>query len=166
MKAARAPVVLVTMADLSDELGGVEEMIRRCEAGAAVVCGSRYMKGGKQIGGPWFKSFLSRMAGVSLYWIAGLPTHDPTNSFKTYRTEFLRTHPIESTAGFCLGIELTAKAHFDGERVEEVPTTWRDRTAGESRFNLRKWLPMYLHWYLWALKQRIKGRPRAIRAGV
>jgi hypothetical protein len=32
-------------------------------------------------------------------------------------------------------------------RVAEVPTTWNDRTAGESRFRLWKWLPRYLHWY-------------------
>jgi hypothetical protein len=118
------------------------------------------MAGGKQIGGPWFKGLLSRLAGLSLHWLTGMPTHDPTNSFKAYRTDFLRTHPIESEAGFCLGIELTAKAYFDGLRVEEVPAIWRDRTAGESRFKLRKWLPMYLHWYWWSIKQRLSGLPR------
>jgi hypothetical protein len=29
--------------------------------------------------------------------------------------------------------------------IAEVPTTWRDRTAGQSNFKLRKWLPHYLH---------------------
>jgi len=153
MRAARAEVVVVTMADLSDDLPKVEEMVRRAEAGAAVVCASRYMPGGVQYGGPWLKKLLSRGAGVSLHRIAGLPTHDPTNSFKAYRRDFLAQTPIESPAGFCLGLELTVKAHFGGRRVEEVPASWYDRAAGQSRFKLMKWLPMYLRWYLWALGQ-------------
>lgn len=158
MRAARAPVVIVSMADLSDEYAAIPEMVRRAEAGAAVVCASRYMKGGRQIGGPLLKGLLSRAAGVSLHWLAGLPTHDPTNSFKAYRKDFLDSVTIESRAGFCLGLELTAKAHFAGGRVEEVPATWTDRSAGESRFRLWAWLPHYLEWYGWAIRRRWLGR--------
>jgi hypothetical protein len=159
MRAARAPVVVVTMVDLSDDYRIVDEIVRRAEQGAAVVCPSRYMKGGRQLGGPWLKGLLSRTAGLSLHWLAGLPTHDPTNSYKAYRRDFLGRTPIESTAGFALALELTVKAHLAGERIEEVPATWRDRTAGESRFRLWKWLPLYLRWYLRALRGRLAGRP-------
>jgi dolichol-phosphate mannosyltransferase len=157
MRASRGPVVIVTMVDLSDDYRIVEEMVTRAEAGAAVVCPSRYMRGGRQIGGPWLKGLLSRMAGLSLHWLAGLPTRDPTNSFKAYRRDFLERTPIESAAGFSLGLELTVKAHFSGERVVEIPAIWRDRTAGESRFRLTAWLPLYLRWYLWAVRKRWLG---------
>jgi dolichol-phosphate mannosyltransferase len=157
MRAARGPVVLVTMADLSDDFSRVSEMVSRAAAGADVVSGSRYMAGGHQIGGPKIKGFLSRTAGLTLHWLTGLPTRDPTNSFKAYRRDFLERTPIESDAGFCLGLELTVKAHFGGGRVEEVPATWQDRTAGQSRFKLVKWLPKYLRWYLWALRRRWIG---------
>lgn len=161
MRAAAAPVVVVMMADLSDDFGKVGEMVRRAEAGADVVCASRYMPGGKQIGGPLVKGLLSRTAGVTLHRLSGLPTHDPTNSFKAYRRDFLRRTPIESDAGFSLGMELTVKAHFGGGRVEEVPAVWHDRAAGKSRFRLAAWLPKYLRWYLWALRRRIAaGRKR------
>jgi hypothetical protein len=153
MRAAEAPVVIVSMADLSDDFTAVEKMVSLCEQGADVVCASRYMPGGQQIGGPWLKGQLSRMAGLSLHHIAGLPTCDPTNSFKAYRRDFLQRTSIESVAGFCLGLELTVKAHYSGGRVEEVPATWQDRTAGESRFKLMAWLPLYLKWYFWALRQ-------------
>jgi dolichol-phosphate mannosyltransferase len=159
MREAEADVVMVSMADLSDDFSAAEEMVSRAERGAAVVCASRYMHGGAQHGGPWLKGLLSRMAGVSLHWLVGLPTHDPTNSFKAYRRDFLRRTPIESTAGFSLGLELTLKAHFAGERVEEVPAQWWDRTAGQSRFRLFAWLPLYLRWYFWAFGQRLRGRP-------
>src|ERR1700733_10732967 len=147
MRAAAAPVIIVTMADLSDSFDSVSEMVRRADAGAAVVCGSRYMRGGRQIGGPFIKRLLSRAAGISLYWLVGLPTHEVTNTFKTLPPDFLQHATIESSAGFSLGIELTVKAHFSGRRVEEVPATWQDRTAGTSRFKLFKWLPHYLRWY-------------------
>ena len=154
MRAARAPVVLVTMADLSDDFSTVAEMVQRAEQGADVVCASRYMRGGRQIGGPLVKRLLSRTAGVTLHWFAGLPTHDPTNSFKAYRRDFLMATPIESEAGFSLALELTAKAHFRGGKVEEVPAVWRDRSAGESRFRIFGWMPHYLRWYFWCLRQR------------
>jgi dolichol-phosphate mannosyltransferase len=154
MRAAAAPVVVVTMADVSDDYAPLEEMVSRVEAGADVVCGSRYMPGGRQIGGPPLKTFLSRAAGLSLHALSGLPTRDPTNSFKAYSREFLRRTEIESPAGFALAIELTVKAHFGGGRVEEVPATWRDRTEGKSRFRLFSWLPHYLRWYFWALRRR------------
>lgn len=157
MRAAAAPVVVVMMADLSDDFAKVGEMVARVEAGADVVAGSRYMKGGRQIGGPWLKGMLSRIAGVTLYWFAGVPTHDATNSFKAYRKAFLDNTQIQSTAGFCLGMELTVKAHFGGGRVEQVPATWWDRTDGQSRFRLFAWLPHYLKWYLYAMQKRCFG---------
>ena len=105
------------------------------------------MRGGHQVGGPPLKRLMSRTAGLTLHWFAGVPTHDPTNNFKLYSRRFLDTVTIESTAGFELALELTVKATIAGRRVAEVPTTWRDRTAGQSNFKLRKWLPHYLHWY-------------------
>jgi dolichol-phosphate mannosyltransferase len=158
MRAAAAPVVVVMMADVSDDFSQVGAMVERVEAGADVVCASRYMPGGKQVGGPRLKKFLSRTAGLTLHRLAGLPTHDPTNSFKAYSKAFLDGTPIESTAGFCLGLELTVKAYLDGRRVEEVPAVWTDRTAGQSRFRLWKWMPHYLQWYWLAIRHRVFTR--------
>ncbi len=154
------------MADGSDEPHIVDRMVARAHDGADVVAASRYMKGGHQIGGPLLKRLMSRTAGLSLHWIAGVPTHDPTNNFKLYRRTFLEATPIESTAGFELALELTVKATLGGRRVAEIPTTWRDRTAGQSNFQLRKWLPHYLRWYVVALRGRFRRRPaRASNAG-
>jgi dolichol-phosphate mannosyltransferase len=153
-RAAQAPVVLVTMADLSDESPYIENMIKSVEDGAWMSCGSRYMKGGKQIGGPFLKRTLSRTAGITLYWFAGVPTHDATNSFKAYSKKFLDSVTIESYAGFSLGMELCVKAHFSGGKVTEFPATWYDRLEGKSRFRLWAWMPTYLKWYFYAYKKR------------
>jgi len=154
--ASEAPLVLITMADGSDEMHRVDEMVRLALGGAAIVAGSRYIRGGGQVGGPILKRILSRAAGLSLHWLGGVPIHDATNNFKLYRRDFLDSVSIESTGGFELAIELTAKATLAGRRLAEVPTTWRDRTAGESRFNLRAWLPRYLRWYLYLYVGRVR----------
>jgi glycosyltransferase involved in cell wall biosynthesis len=158
LAAAQAPHVLVVMADLSDDPADIDRMYVLAGQGADVVAGSRYMRGGQQVGGPLLKRTLSRLAGLSLHWLGGIPTHDPTNNFKLYSRRLLDSVEIESEAGFELAIELTVKAHLLGMRVAEVPTTWRDRTAGTSRFQLRKWLPHYLRWYRRGLAGRFARR--------
>src|SRR5579885_3513948 len=52
LKASTGDVVIVMMADRSDEPSAVEPMARLVRAGYDVVAGSRYMPGGRQEGGP------------------------------------------------------------------------------------------------------------------
>jgi hypothetical protein len=115
-----------------------------------VACASRYMPGGQQVGGPRFKKFLSKSAGKILYHLAGVDTHDPTNSFKAYSAMFLRMVDIESTNGFEIGIELVAKARRLRLPIAEIPTIWLDRTIGKTNFKIAKWLPKYLKWFFFA----------------
>ena len=149
-----APYVLISMADGSDEPTAVDPMVELARSGADVVAASRYMPGGRQLGGPPLKRVLSRVAGLTLHWFARVQTHDATSNFKLYSRRFLDSVTIESTAGFELALELTVKATLAKRRVAEIPTTWRDRTAGQSNFKLRQWLPHYLHWYRLAFLHR------------
>lgn len=150
--------VLVAMGDLSDDMAAVDKMFDMLNQGYDLVCGSRYMKGGKQIGGPPLKTFMSRMAGISLHLLTGIPTHDISNSFKLYSRKMLEKINIESTGGFEIGMEIVVKAYTMGYKIGEVPSVWKDRSAGESKFMLWKWLPKYLHWYWFAVRHRFLGR--------
>ena len=153
--ATTSDVVVITMADLSDDVAIVPRMVELIRAeGFDIVCASRYMKGGQQIGGPRLKKFLSRAAGLSLHWLTGLPSHDATNAFRAYRRSVLAGIEIESRGGFAYSLEITAKAYAAGRKITELPSTWQDRSAGESRFLLRAWLPHYLKWYAYALTHR------------
>lgn len=151
--------VCVMMADLTDDPKVLNKMMDLFDRGYDVVAASRYMRGGHQIGGPLVKQILSRVAGISLYFLVGLPTHDATNSFRLYRKKFLDKVKVESDGGFELAIELTVKAHFGGYKVTEVPTIWT-YLAKESRFYMRKWIPKYLKWYLWAVGKKLAGYPK------
>jgi dolichol-phosphate mannosyltransferase len=153
LRKAGGDYLLVTMADMSDDYSVVDQMCQLMTQGYDLICGSRYVKGGKQIGGPFFKKLLSRTAGVSLRYLTSLPVHDATNSFKLYKKSMLDKIDIQSENGFEIGMEIVVKAHFSGYKVTEVPCTWTDRTAGQSRFRILKWLPKYLRWYFYALKK-------------
>lgn len=153
---ASTDCVTVMMADGSDDIRAISELSNLVNRGVAVACASRYMSGGQQIGGQRLKKFLSKSAGKSLFFFAGIGTHDPTNSFKSYSKDFLTKVGIESRSGFEIGIELVAKAHRLRLPVAEIPTIWLDRANGESRFQLVKWAPKYLRWYFYCFGPRLK----------
>jgi glycosyltransferase involved in cell wall biosynthesis len=153
---ATTGIVVVTMADGSDDPRNVDDLILLIERGCSVAVASRYMPGGQQIGGPKFKKYLSKTASFILRIFAGIPTHDSTNSFKAYSMKFLKEAKIESRNGFEVGLELVAKAHRNKLLIAEVPTIWIDRLVGKSHFSIRKWLPYYLYWFLYAFGLRLK----------
>ena len=160
--AASAPTVVVMMADGADDANDIDDMVRLVERGCAVVAASRDMPGGRQVGGPALKSTLSRLAGLTLHAFARVGTHDATNSFKAYSKEFIDEVGIESDSGFSIGIELVAKARRWRRAVSEIPTIWLDRSAGESRFDTRRWLPQYLHWYRYAFGPRLPSTTKKV----
>ena len=58
------------MADGSDDAEQIDELCKLVERGVVIAAASRYMSGGQQIDGPFIKTQLSRLAGLSLYWFA------------------------------------------------------------------------------------------------
>jgi glycosyltransferase involved in cell wall biosynthesis len=151
----KTPVVVVTMADGSDDPRQIDPLARLVDRGVVVAAASRYTASGQQVGGPLVKGILSKTAGRSLKVLARVGTHDATNSFKAYSTEFIREVGIHSRSGFEIGLELTAKARRLRRPVAEVPTIWLDRTIGDSSFDLANWIPRYLRWYRFAFGPKL-----------
>ena len=152
---AAADTVVVTMSDGCDDPRQIDDLVKLVERGVVVAAASRYMPGGQQVGGPWFKSFLSRTAGKSLHLLTNTGTRDATNSFKAYNRTFVKEVGIASRDGFEIGLELTAKARRLRLPVAEIPTIWLDRTFGASNFKLSKWIPKYLRWYRFAFGRKL-----------
>jgi dolichol-phosphate mannosyltransferase len=138
--------VVVVMGDNSDDVSLIDEMVRLWAEGAVLVSASRHGRGGSRVGGGVVKGGLSRLAG-GLLGRMGLPTGDATNNFKLYDGAWLRSQRIETRRGFAVALELTCKAHAQGQRIEELPTSWHERVSGRSAFRLFRWLPEYLRWY-------------------
>jgi len=148
---SKSEIVVVTMADGSDDPKCIMQLIALVERGVAIACASRYMPGGQQIGAAFLKSHLSKLAGKSLRFFTRVGTSDATNSFKAYSVNFIKKVGIESESGFEMGIELVAKAIRYRELVAEVPTIWIERDRSHSNFRMKSWIPKYLRWYFYAL---------------
>ncbi len=145
-----ADVVVVTMADGCDDPQQIDQLVRLVERGVVIAAASRYSRGGQQVGGPFVKSTLSRLAGLSLWALARVGTRDATNSFKAYDVRFIDQVGIASNTGFEIGIELIAKARRARLPVAELPTIWLERHQGVSSFKVAGWLPHYLRWWRFA----------------
>lgn len=148
-------VVVVMPADLADDPETVNKMFAKILSGFDIVCATRYAKGGKKFGGGFVKTSLSRMAGLTTPLILGIPTTDIANGFKMYRKSVIGAVKIESDGGWEYSCELIIKAHHLGYKITEVPTVWRDRSFGKSKFKLLKWLPKYMRWYIYGVLLRL-----------
>ena len=139
-------IVCIAMGDGSDDPNDVEKLFSLVESGCEIAVGSRYSKGGKYVGSKNLKWFLSRSAGFILYYFFRVGTKDSTNMFKAYSKEFLNQITIESNNGFTLGLEMIVKGKLKRKKIREIPTIWTDRTFGESKFDMKKFIPSYIYW--------------------
>ncbi len=155
---SQAPVVVIMMADGSDDPVTIPRLISHIESGVTIASASRYSDGGYQQGGGLIKKYLSKLAGTTFKYFTGCGTSDVTNNFKAYDKNFLINNKIESIKGFELGLEMVSKAVVQNLTIKEVGTFWSDRTAGTSKFLLVEEIPRYLKWYLYGIfKHRIKN---------
>ena len=152
---ANTELIVPVMADFCDDPKTIDKMYEKVLEGFDIVCGSRYMKGGKRLGGIKTKAFFSFFVGLISHILLGIPTHDITNSFKMYKKNVLNNIIMNST-GFEISMEITLEAYFKNFRITEIPTIWKERESGESKFNPFKNGPGYLKLYLRAVRKKIK----------
>ena len=154
-----APAVLMYPADDDFNLSIVDRMYEKWKReGCDIVCASRFIRGGCMDGCPWLKKVLVRASAFALYHFAGIPTHDASNGFRLFSRRILDEIPIESNRGFTYSIELLVKTHRRGWKICEVPAKWFERSAGQSRFRVLKWLPAYLRWFFYGISTTWLGR--------
>ena len=152
---AKGDYLVMMAVDRTDDPKTINVMFDKLQDGFDLVCPTRYSKGGAVIGTISVKSILSRLAGLSTPRLLGIPTSDLTYSYKMFRSKILNEIQIESKGGFEFAEELVIKAHLKGYRICEVPTLWKDRIYGKSKFKLKKWLPKYIYWYFYGVFGRI-----------
>ena len=153
---AHQGAIVIVMADGCDDLNIIDRMFEKIFSGYDIVCGSRYMKGGKKIGGPKIQGFFSFIVNISLSFLLRLPTKDVSNAFKMYRRDIFNTMPRPTSTGFEISMEIFFNAYFRGAKITETPTTWIGRSKGESKFKLIERAPGYVRIYLWILANAIR----------
>lgn len=128
--------ILQMDADFSHDPEHIKQMVS-IRNGYDFVVGSRYIKGGKVVNWPLKRRVLSR--GGNLYarfWLSpGLS--DMTGGFNMWHRDalsYLKLNAMQ-TDGYSFLIELKFHAARAGLRGKEIPITFADRTAAESKMS-------------------------------
>ena len=152
---SNAEAILIFMADDHLNHNAINLCYEKFKEGYDVVCPSRFVKNGKMIGNPFLKSILTRLASFFLFNFTSFPIKDSTNSFRLFSKKLIDEIKIESKKGFTLSLEVTAKAHRRGYKIIEIPTTWKERDLGKSRFKLISFILPYTKWFFYIIKTSI-----------
>ncbi|MCF8451119.1 MAG: polyprenol monophosphomannose synthase [Taibaiella sp.] len=124
-------------ADFSHDPEDLNRLYDACNAGADVVVGSRYTKGGKVVNWPWDRIFISKGGALYTKLITWMPVNDPTAGFVCYSRKVLSTIPLDKVhfVGYAFQIEMKYRAWKLGFKIGEVPITFRDRKEGVSKMS-------------------------------
>ena len=124
-------------ADLSHDASYLPHFVRLIEAGADLVLGSRYVKGGGVENWTLPRKVISRGGCLYAQTVLGLPYHDLTGGFKCFRRAVLEAIDLDAidTRGYGFQIEMTYRAHRMGFRVVELPIIFVDRKVGQSKMS-------------------------------
>ncbi len=155
---ASGKYIIWTMGDLADDTNTYTDIIDKLDVGYDLVFGSRYMTGGSRGTLDPLKAFLSSYGTVLASFLFGVPVHDITNAFRGFRKDILRKIHLHSP-GFSISPEFAIKAHLQGFKLGEVPTTYTNRIEGVSSFKLFHMIRDYLKLYfILFIEHRIFGK--------
>ena len=132
-----AEYVLEMDCDFSHNPADVPRLLAAVEGGADLALGSRYVPGGGTENWGLTRRIVS--AGGSLYarLLLGVGIRDLTGGFKCYRRAVLERIDLDAihSKGYAFQIEGTYRTLRAGFDVVEVPITFIDRTAGQSKMS-------------------------------
>ena len=107
-------------------------------ADADVVVGSRYVKGGRCVGWPFRRWFVSDFGGRFIRFVLGVPVQDPTGGFKCFTRaalERLGDFSAIRSFGYSFQMEMNWRMAQMGLRLKEIPITFTERRAGTSKIS-------------------------------
>lgn len=124
--------------DFSHDPADVKRMLAEMKREDApdVVVGSRYVKGGKCVGWPFKRWFISRFGGLFIRLVLGVPVKDPTGGFKCFSRKALETLGDFSSIksfGYSFQMEMNYRMSKAGLKLQEIPITFSERRAGVSK---------------------------------
>jgi dolichol-phosphate mannosyltransferase len=123
-------------ADFSHQPVYLADHLRNIET-CDISLGSRYIKGGGVANWPRSRWAISYYANVYSRVVTGLPVKDATGGFKCFRREVLESLDLDSirSNGYSFQIEVSFRAWLKGYRIREIPITFVEREAGDSKFS-------------------------------
>ena len=125
--------------DFSHDPKDVRRMLDAIARGDAdVIVGSRYVTGGKCVGWPFKRWFISFFGGRFIRLVLGVPVQDPTGGFKCFTRAALARlgdFSVIRSFGYSFQMEMNFRMARMGLRLKEIPITFTERRAGVSKIS-------------------------------
>jgi len=155
--------VVAMDADLSHDPSYLPRMVAFAGAGADLVIGSRYVAGGATPEWDRRRRALSRCGNRYAGGVLGLGVRDATSGYRVYRTDALARIDLAAvrSRGYGFQIEMTYRMTQLPAQIVEVPITFRDRQAGQSKMSsaiVLEALALVTWWGLGARAPRATGK--------
>jgi dolichol-phosphate mannosyltransferase len=138
LEAVQGDVVVIYMADLSDDPQDVVAYYRKIQEGYDCVYGSRFTKGSKTENYPWVKLLFNRLVNRCVQVLFWTRFNDLTNAFKAYRTSVVHDCGPYRASHFNITLEMSLSALIRGYQITQIPIRWYGRTWGTSNLKLRE----------------------------
>ncbi len=137
--------------------------------GADLVLGSRWVPGGQTVNWPRSRQLISQGGSTYTRLMLGVPLRDATGGYRAFRADTLRRLDLHEVAsqGYCFQIDLAWRALQRGMVVREVPITFVERTAGDSKMSRKIVVEALWRVTAWGVDDkvtRIRRRAAARRA--
>jgi dolichol-phosphate mannosyltransferase len=120
--------------DFSHDPAMIPAMIEASQDADAVI-GSRYVAGGKCVNWPFKRLLISKMGGIFVRTVTGMPVKDPTGGFKCFRRETLEKIDLATiqSSGYSFQLEMNHRIWMAGFTIKEIPIVFAERRAGYSK---------------------------------
>jgi dolichol-phosphate mannosyltransferase len=124
-------------ADFSHDPAALPSLLAPLGEGVDVSIGSRYIEGGSIPNWAWHRHLLSRGGNAYASAVLGLGVADSTAGYRAYSAGILRRLDLDRirAEGYGFQIEMTYRARQHGAVITEVPISFVDRAAGDSKMS-------------------------------
>jgi len=147
-------VIFVTVADEIFPIVSIPKMLDLIlNENFDLVSGTRYLTGGKTLGGSIIERILSRTANKLFKILTKFPLTDSTTGIKMFKKKMFQSISLESKpVGWAFAFELSIKAYLANYKLNEVPYKMINRLfGGTSSFRVFSWVKEYSKWFFWGI---------------
>jgi len=135
--------------DLTNNPSFLPQFVKLMESGYDCVKASRYIRGGKMIGVPFYRKIISKTGNLIASFLFGMGIKDCTNGFRMVRLELIKDIKFEEN-NFSIILEELYYLKKKGARVKEISNTLTSRINTKTSFSYTP--KIFLDYFKYAFK--------------